>query len=112
MYEKYAEQERALRIQAVKTLRRHEEKMLGKLTEVKEVKDDQSSENEGPTPKRPRVNMMRAGGTPPEEDVDQRLNDIIEKRDAITLEFNVTQEENRTQQRRLNAKHKELMTQF
>ena len=58
VYVRYAEQERALRIQAVSALRKREEKMFGKLTDIKEVKDDHSSEDEGPTPKRPRVNMM------------------------------------------------------
>ena len=56
--------------------------------------------------------MMRTGGTPQEEDLDQRINELVEKGDAITLEFNVMQEENQMQQRRLNTRHKELMTQF
>ena len=34
VFERYAEQERALRIQAVNLLRRHEEKMFGKVKKV------------------------------------------------------------------------------
>jgi len=112
VYERYAEQERALRTQAVNALRKHEEKMFGKLTDIKEVKDERSSEDEGPTSKKPRVNMMRTTGSLPEEEDDQRISDLIEKENAIKIKFNVTQEENRMRQRRLNVRHKELLDQF
>ena len=70
VYEKYAEQERALRIQAVSAFRKHEGRMFGKVQEIKtevqkELKDDRSSGSDEPTQKRTRVNTMRAGGAPP-----------------------------------------------
>jgi hypothetical protein len=86
VYEKYAEQEKALRIQAVNQLRKHEEKMFGQISDIEERKVDQSSGNKEPTSKRPRVKMMKSEGNPTEEDVEQRINDLIEKGDAITRE--------------------------
>ena len=44
--------------------------------------------------------------------MDQRISELIEKGDAITREFNLTQEENKMNQRRLNVRHKELLDQF
>ena len=57
VFERYAEQERALRIQAISLLRRHEEKMFGKVKDV-EKGEITHIESEGSITKRPRVNMI------------------------------------------------------
>ena len=47
-----------------------------------------------------------------EEEVDQRISELIEKGEAITRELDLTQEENKMKQRRFNVRHKELVDQF
>ena len=106
MYERYAEQERALRIQAVNLLRRHEENMFGK------IKDIETGESEESITKRPRINMMKVERQPDHEDVDQQIRELIEKGEAITRDFDLTQEEYKMKQRRFNVRHKELVGQF
>jgi hypothetical protein len=98
IFERYAEQERALRIQAGNLLRRHEEKMFGttkiNLTERK----------------RPRITMIRVNDG--QDEVDQTIRELIEKGETITREFDRTQEENKMKQRSFNVRHKELVDQF
>ena len=112
VFERYAEQERALRIQAINLLRRHEEKMFGKIKEIETGETNQSVGSEGSITKRPRVNMMRVEEKQAQEDVDQQIRELIEKGEAITREFDLTQEENKMKQRRFNVRHKELVDQF
>ena len=91
-YERYAEQEKALRTQAVSLLRRLEEKIFG------------TTETTLTERKRPRINMIRAEEGP--DEVDQRISELIEKGESITREFDRTQEENFLKQRKFNIRHK------
>jgi hypothetical protein len=97
-YERYAEQEKALRTQAVSMLQRLEEKIFG----TKRITPTER--------KRPRVNMIRVEEGP--DEVDQRISELIEKGESITREFDRTQEENFLKQRKFNIRHKELLDQF
>ena len=96
VFERYAEQERALRIQAVNLSRRYEEKILGR------TKKNDPERITHPESKRPRINMMRAEERPVQEEVDQKIRELIEKEEAIKREFDLTQEENVMKQRRFN----------
>ena len=49
VYERYAKQERVLRIQAVHLLRRHEENMFGRIKDIETGEVNQSSGSEGAT---------------------------------------------------------------
>ena len=108
VFERYAEQERALRIQAVNLLRRHEEKMFGGIKKI-EPERITHIESERSMTKRPRINMMKVEEKPVQEDVDQQIRELIEKGEAITREFDLTQEENKMKQRRFNVRHKEFV---
>jgi hypothetical protein len=117
VYEKYSEEEKLVRDKAVDALRKHEERMFGKIQEnepkvQKEPKEEQSLGSEEPDQKKPRVKMMRTGESPPDDEVDQRLNELIQRGDAVTLEFNVLQEESRVQQRLYNLRHIQLVQAF
>jgi hypothetical protein len=89
VFERYAEQERALRIQAINLLRRHEEKMFGKIKDI-ETGESNHIGREGSITKRPRVNMMKVEEKQAQEDVDQQIRELIEKGEAITREFDLT----------------------
>ena len=56
--------------------------------------------------------MMKVEERPVQEEVDQQIRELIEKGEAITREFDLTQEENFMKQRRFNVKQKELVDQF
>ena len=115
-YERYAEEERIQRIRTVNAFRKHEERMFGKVKDIRpdvreDVKEDSSPDREETNPKKQRIMMMRTRDQNQPE-VDRRVIELIRSGDAKTLEFDVSQEESRIQQRIFNQRRGELTRLF